>query len=362
MNVLHVIDHMGLGGAQSILRSVLAHNFTNSTHLCLALRRTGQETMDCETESRLQTCRSRSVYSLAPLFALVRSIRVHKPQIIHAHLFRSQVFAWLSSFFTRTNAKLFFHMHGRIAGRTLYLTFLRMARKRVDRFIVVSNDVGNQLHSHIGRSISKSRVIHNFVTTHHLSVSKTQHQFRARFDLPKESRLVGFVGRLTEQKGWKDFISIARHLGVHLGVAFVIAGSGPDEERVRASCLGVDNCYFLGRITDVGNMLNALSCLVVPSYWEPMGLVQLEAQYVGVPVIAYDIPGLGETVCHERDAILVPKGDTDGLTAAVQRLLADESLQLRLRAGGFRNVQLYSLHEYSSVLEQLYSETLVGNL
>ena len=95
---------------------------------------------------------------------------------------------------------------------------------------------------------------------------------------------------------------------------------------------------------------------VVPSLYEPFGLVALEALACGVPVIATAVGGWNEIVVHGDCGLLVPPGDPAALAQALQRLLIDEPLRRRLSAGARLRAREFSMQRRSRELLALVLE------
>jgi len=149
-----------------------------------------------------------------------------------------------------------------------------------------------------------------------------------------------YCGRLVYEKGVQDLLAaVPRLRRRHPGLRVVVAGTGPAEaelrERARALRLG-RAVAFAGFMTDadLAALVAAADCAVVPSRYEPFGMVALEAGAAGTPVVAADVGGLAEVVADGRLGLRFPAGDPAALAGAVGRLLADPDLGRRLvRAG-----------------------------
>jgi glycosyltransferase involved in cell wall biosynthesis len=152
--------------------------------------------------------------------------------------------------------------------------------------------------------------------------------------------LVLMLGRLSPQKGFdlglRAFAALA---GRHPSARFAIAGDGAERAPLEqlADQLGVsDRVEFHGWVAppEVPALLDRSVVVLMPSRFEPYGLVALEAARRGRPVIAADVDGLREAVVDGVTGVLVPPGDVDALGAALDRLLADPGLAERLGAAG----------------------------
>ena len=132
------------------------------------------------------------------------------------------------------------------------------------------------------------------------------------------------AGRLEEQKGQDvllDALAEVRRRGLEF--VAVLAGEGRRraalEERARA--LGLEaNVRFAGQVEDVGPLLAAADAVVLPSRWEGMPLVLLEALARGRPVVASAVGGVPEVVTDGEHARLVPPGDVAALAEGARGL------------------------------------------
>jgi len=168
--------------------------------------------------------------------------------------------------------------------------------------------------------------------------------------------VVGMVARMAPVKGQEDFLRAAKRLlAAGRKLEFVIAGSGPDEQRLRglARELVVDReVTFVPPMPDHRAILGMLDLLVVPSRHEGLGLIILEALACGKPVVATGVGGVFAIVKDGETGLLVPKEDPVALADGIGRLLDDPALAQRLAAKGREFVE----QEFS--LNQTVDETL----
>lgn len=148
--------------------------------------------------------------------------------------------------------------------------------------------------------------------------------------------LVGFVGRLAFAKGPHVLLEAARAvLEVCPQARFVFVGTGSMQERLlaRAGELGVAERVFLpGHVAGkvLSTLYHALDVLVVPSLYEPFGMVALEGMACGRPVVVSDTGGLGSLVEDGVSGIKVPPNDPRALAEAVVRLILSPELRSAL--------------------------------
>ncbi|PZR52180.1 glycosyltransferase family 1 protein [Xylanimonas oleitrophica] len=185
------------------------------------------------------------------------------------------------------------------------------------------------------------------------------------------------VGRLVERKGVGTVVEAlallrsARHRGGPLDVELAVAGgppatglgTDPEVRRLRALAdrLGVaDRVRFLGAVghDDVPPLLHAADVVVCAPWYEPFGIVPLEAAACGRPVVGSAVGGLLDTVVDGETGLLVRPRDAAALARAVQRL-ADPGLRARLGAGArTRAERLYGWPTVAARTADVYADLL----
>jgi glycosyltransferase involved in cell wall biosynthesis len=146
--------------------------------------------------------------------------------------------------------------------------------------------------------------------------------------------VVGYVGRLAEQKGIVCFLEAAREvLASGANLQFVLVGEGHLEGMVqqRVVSLGLEDQVLLtGFRTDIPQVLAALDVFVLPSLYEGMPYTLMEAMAAGRAVVATDVAGNRDLVRHEETGLLVPPGQADRLASAILRLVSAPDERARL--------------------------------
>jgi glycosyltransferase involved in cell wall biosynthesis len=160
---------------------------------------------------------------------------------------------------------------------------------------------------------------------------------------PNREIIVGTVGRLHEQKGHVHLLQAASFIhGACPQVRFRIIGDGPLRELLerQARALGLDGIVeFLGARDDVPEQLRRFDLFVLPSLWEGMPYVLLEAMAAGVPVVASDVDGVREIISNDEEGVVVSPRDTQALGAAVIDLVRNDARRAELGARGAQVVR-----------------------
>jgi L-malate glycosyltransferase len=361
MKVLHIIDTLWLGGAQTVTRDYFERLADNHEVFLYALRTT--HPLIKVDHKNVYIDQSSLRYNFFPLLRIRKIVRENQIDVLHCHLLRSHFFGFLLKklFFGKIN--LVIHEHGDLFDKRRLSSFiLNVIKRKVDVFICCSNAVKERLMLKIGISNDQVCVIYNFVDTEKFNRDKVTWSInaeRGKIGIRENSFVFGFVARLVKRKGWSELLNVARQYK-DTEASFIIAGDGTDREEI----LGIidefklNNVFYVGHVNEMTWLYSLLDCIIVPSYYEPMGLVVLEAQSMEVPVIASNVEGLREIVAADENALLVEPNNYKALMAVTKKIIADASFSAGLKKGGLLNARKYSVVSYSEKLEQLYQEII----
>lgn len=157
--------------------------------------------------------------------------------------------------------------------------------------------------------------------------------------------VVGFVGRLTPEKGCREFIQAAAQIASTIPqIRFLVVGpsdgiSQRELEAMAAELCVSDKVLFLGIRTDMPELYAAMDIVTLPSYREGLGVTLMEAAAMGKPTVATDICGCREVVSHGETGLLVPPRDADALARAILELLQDEEKRRTMGEAGRRRAE-----------------------
>ena len=235
----------------------------------------------------------------------------------------------------------------------------------VDRIVAVSDhDYRCQL-AESGRPPGKIVRIHNGidVSRYQPAPPEVVAAHRAALGIPAGAPVIGTVARLEEQKGVSYFLRALPTLRQRWpGLTVLVAGHGTLRQSLEAeaAALGVSGyTRFVGFVSDAAEIMSLMDVVVIPSIWEPFGMVAAEAMSVGRAVVVSRVGGLPEVVEDGESGLLVPPGEPPALAQAVDRLLADPGLRERLAAAGQQRVAAqFTLEVMAEKMLALYRELL----
>jgi glycogen synthase len=233
---------------------------------------------------------------------------------------------------------------------------------RADRVIACSQYMQGHIASVFGLAAGRVTVINNGIDPTDLHVPDDLEALRAKYAAP-DQKLVLLAGRLVYEKGFQDALDALPRVIRRVGkVRFLVAGTGTHEAELKvqalrlglnwhgtfAGWLGDDALHGLYRISDL---------CVIPSLYEPFGLVALEAMASGCPCIAADTGGLREVV-PRAVGMRFRSRDAGALARTMERVLTDEALHKHLAAEGREHVLRFDWADVARRTSALYDELL----
>jgi glycogen(starch) synthase len=237
---------------------------------------------------------------------------------------------------------------------------------RADRLITCSAYMREHVSDIYGLDERRVSVIPNGIDPTDLVPVDDLDALRARFAEPHQ-KLVLLVGRLVYEKGFQIALEALPPLIERVGdVRFLVAGSGTAEQELRdqATALGLDDHgTFLGWIGDdvLHSLYRIADLTVVPSIYEPFGLVALEAMASGCPCLVADTGGLREVVpSDERVGLRFHSRDPESLGAMAERLLTDSALRDRMVAEAQEHVLTFDWADVARQANELYEDATAG--
>jgi glycogen synthase len=237
---------------------------------------------------------------------------------------------------------------------------------RADSVIVCSHYMRGHVADIFDIDEGRIAVIPNGIDPRDLQPVGDLRALRAEFAAPEE-QLVLLVGRLVYEKGFQLALDALPGAIERVGrVRFLVAGSGTHEAELKAQAqrLGLtDHGAFLGWIGDdaLHSLYRIADLCVVPSIYEPFGLVALEAMASGCPCIVADTGGLREVVPPgERVGLRFNGGDAAHLGVMIERLLTDARLRDRLVVEASEHVLRFDWSDVARRTRGVYRELSAG--
>ncbi len=203
------------------------------------------------------------------------------------------------------------------------------AMYEANRVIVCSQSMKNEICDHFNLPREKVDVIPNAIDATKYQISVDRGAVRQRYGVGYGEKLILCVGRLVPQKGIEYFIRAIPAIAKRYPEAkFVIVGEGWSRDILEAEAHASGQgrkIQFTGFASDqeVINLMTSADVLVVPSIYEPFGIVALEGMATGVPVVASKVGGLSEVIEHDRTGLFVYPKNPESIAWGIDKVLSD---------------------------------------
>jgi glycosyltransferase involved in cell wall biosynthesis len=278
---------------------------------------------------------------LISLWHLYRAIRRERCTIVHTHTPKAGLLGQLAArlagvpVIVNTVHGFYFHEHMHPNAQRFYIAMEKIAARCSD---VILSQNAEDLQTAVRKGIcrpQKVKFLGNGIDLTLFNPARVpaadEIRCRQELQIAPDAPVVGFVGRLAaRRKGFLDFLSAAKAIAARRPkVRFLIAGDAdsgkPDAvEPSAAADYGIaDRCVFLGfrDNEELPLFYKLMNVLVLPSLFEGVPRVVMEASAMGTPSVVSDVKGNREAVERGRNGLLVPLGDVRSLTAAILRIL-----------------------------------------
>jgi glycosyltransferase involved in cell wall biosynthesis len=259
------------------------------------------------------------------VWPLYRHLAALRPAILQTFLFHANIVGRLAGMAARVR----FIVSGiRVAEKRsrLRLWIDRVTDGLVTQHVCVSRDVADFSIKRGGLPSAKISVIPNGVDFDRYANAAPADL--TQFGVPRGSRVLLFVGRLDPQKGPLQLLEASAQLFPdHSDLHLVIVGDGPLGAELRSWTLARNlesRVHFAGRQENVAGLMRAADLFVLPSQWEGLPNVVLEAMAAGTPIVATAVEGIRELLEDGRLGVIVPQSGETGLADAIREALGQK--------------------------------------
>ncbi len=291
MKIAYIFAYFGDGGAEAhalILAKKARESGNEAVFIIDKLTATAQKRLE-ENDFEFLYLPMESSYNpvkmIKSIHSLKKTIKEKKIDIIHAHMLREQMITNYAKLFgCKVILVRTFHRFDQFNRQMK--PFMPLFRKYTDAFIAISEE----MNTYMQNNGLKDNV--------HLILNGVE-----KVDAPSHELAIGFIGRLTHEKGILSFIE--QNTLILNETKLVVAGDGPDYEEiakmVERDCLKVE---LMGNVANRAEFFKKISVLVLPSETEVMPMVVLEAYSCGVPVVAFNLESLKNIVKPENGQLV----------------------------------------------------------
>lgn len=356
MKILQVINTLAMGGAEKLLSDIvpllcqMGHEVDvlvfdrTETPFMQNLKKTGVRVMALGDGNR-------SPYSVVNLLKLAPIAR--KYDVVHSHTTPVQLFTVLSKIMGLSSAKLVTTEHStnnHRRGKWQYKFIDRIMYSGYDHIICISEMSKENLEKQIGFHDNIS-VIENGIDVENFHTAESLD--RKSLGLLKSDFLITMVGRFVDAKDQDTVIKALPMLSGECKLLFVGIGDRLKSCKELANTLNVaDRTFFLGLRNDIPHLLQTSDVVVLSSHWEGFGLAAVEGMATHTPVVASDVPGLGEVV--RGAGVLFREGDYNQLSEEIKKLKSDKVYYEQVADRCFERALKYTISETARYYNEVY--------
>jgi glycosyltransferase involved in cell wall biosynthesis len=372
MNVMHLISSLEVGGSEKLLIDFLAacRDDDQVNYTVVIMNRAVNPTM----RERLERLGLNVYYLDRPeghkhpkyLIELLKIIHRHNVRIVHSHNFGSKLWAVLCKAFC-PGLKLVFTVHDTMSMPRLDKRQIIIHRHWIDQHVAISKTVASLCEK---RGIHNYRQIYNGIHVQHFMDTNRQ-SLQARLEQEsfemKPLKIV-HVGRMDYPVKGQDILlhAIKRCKDAGLQVQCALMGGvypynqkSFDELKALVQELNLNNdVEFLINRTDVAQVISKADVFVLPSRFEGLGLVILEAMAAGLPVIASNTDGPKELIEDGNNGLLFENGNPDHLFERIQLIYQNPAVADRFRGEALQRIAKFDIQAMKNQYYLLYDSLL----
>ena len=363
LRVLHVVNISDVGGAERFALGIATNLPDDRFESWVCAPRPGKRSAGSiralsDAGIPLVTLGRRSKWDVHRLAGLVQLMRAERFDIVHAHMFGSNLWGTLSGRACRVPVVIAQEHTWSYEGNPLRVWLDgRVIGRLATRFVAVSAADGKRMIEIERVPREKVIVIPSAYVPH---ARPTGGDLRAELGLEQGTPLVGTAALMRPQKALEVLIDAHAQVVASVPDAhLVLVGDGSCrtelERRVRERGLA-DRTHFLGLRDDVDSILSALDVAALSSDFEGTPLLVFECMANDTPLVATAVGGLPDVIEHNRTGILVPPRRPDALANAVIALLEDPERRAQLAAAAAGNLTRYTIQTITARVAELYED------
>jgi glycosyltransferase involved in cell wall biosynthesis len=366
IKVVHLIASNGIGGAENVLLDICRSLESERVgfEVCLFVL-PGKERENAlgrllkEHGIPIRFIEMHFPLSPSEIINLTRIFRKAKPSIIHCHGLRADVFGGIAAKLCRIPAVSSVHGLVPFSRKMRFYTWLDLKSLALfDMVLPVSAKLEEELRQN-GLPPSKIQLLPN------VPARNGHGSARVRTTLTdKVGVQIGFVGRLSPEKGVLLLLDAAAGLKGMLPFSLHIVGDGPEMVKVvaRVRELDLEGCVKIhGYLANPYDIYEVLDILVLPSLTEGTPLTLLEGMSMGLPIIASEVGGVPEIIEDQKNGITVQPGLVPELTGKMLLLARDPMLRKKLGNAALESIAVLCDHDrWERQILQVY-KTYRGN-
>ncbi|MDR2834557.1 MAG: glycosyltransferase [Streptococcaceae bacterium] len=363
MKILHVINSLGLGGAEKLIEETIPRlSERNDFEIEVLLLSNRQNVFEEKLKKQgisIKVSPHKNIRNPLNIIFMRKMFLKGNYDIVHAHLFPVLYFVFLSTFLLKTKTKFIYTEHS-THNKRREIPICRIIEKviygRFDKVVCISSKVKEKLEKWLnfkGKNQDKFVIIENGIDIENF---KNSQSYKPCYLVPEYEgnyKLICMVGRFSEQKDQLTLIRSMLHLDNNVHLLLVGEGEKKDSSVLLVQKLNLESrVHFLGFREDVNRIIKTSDIVVLSSIWEGFGLAALEGMACRKPTIGTRVEGLMEVIGEQE--MLFEVGNSQELADKIRILLNDEELYEKFAVIAEKNSEKYDINSFVQNSLDLY--------
>ena len=363
MRVLHLLPMNQLSGAERMvllsckqMTAVETFVVTGGEHLAAVFQKEGIES----------TALNFSIKKLPQLMKkLQQFIKQHDIDIVHAHDNMASMSAYLTKKRYRLKVKVISHIHNCypwLEGNGINKKIDQWVRPKYDYNITCGKIVYNYYEQYAPYfNEEKTTILSNAIDMSLLGRTPQSKidELKEKFKISSHQTIIGYIGRLSEQKGMIPFIKeLANYKEQFSECQFLIVGTGEQEDEIKQliKTLELESLFiFTGFQEDVYPFYQLIDIFFLPSLYEGLPMVLLEAMGSGVPTVSMDVGSISEVIIDEQTGYLIEPENRVNLIQRLIELTSSSEQCKQFGVAGWKQVKTkFNIKTYNESLKSIY--------
>ncbi|RMF96762.1 MAG: glycosyltransferase family 1 protein [Candidatus Schekmanbacteria bacterium] len=342
INIVHIISGGGIGGGEKFLQIFAKYSDKEKIALHFVVPEKGvlYEKLSFFGYKPKVIDINKSLFSFETFLRLKRYLIRSKTDIVHTHGARANYYGRIAAYFAKVPV-IISTIHNSINDypinalkKKFYIYIDRLTSSFVSEIVSVSNYIKESLVNDYKIAEEKITTIYPAVDFQSLLPDITTSAMKKKLSIPESSLVIGQIGRMTNQKGFEySILSAKKIISQFNNVYFLFVGDGELKKRLEEKCISLgikEKCIFTGFVDNVGNVYQIIDILLMPSLSEGFPVTLIEAAFFEKPEIAAKVSGIPEFIKDGVNGILIPPADSRALEAAIEKLIRNKDMRIRL--------------------------------
>lgn len=372
MRILQLISPIGLFGAEKVMVElskelcsteykpyigVIGNPQNYHTPVVIEAEKSGLEVKEFHCSGK---------FDIKTISAIRKYIKDNKIGMIHSHGYKSNFYALLATL--NMNIKRIITCHnwlGISSKMKFYKLIDKILLKKFDKIVAVSDILKDEI---IRGNIpeNKVRVVYNGIDISRLQVISDKLQVKKSLGIKENEKVIGTVGRLTEEKGYIYLLRAAEKVVREFpDTIFLIIGDGQLRDSLKFIVHSLqlnDKVIFTGIRDDIPELLNLIDIFVMPSLKEGMPIALLEAMAAKKPIIASKVGAIPKVIEDGYSGLLVESGNEQELSESIIKLLNNPEKANSLAQNGYEKAKSeFSAKNMAEKYMEVYKSMMIGN-